>query len=112
MIRRCAECGEEFISHHNSKCCSNECRSIYKKRVDKIYKQKYKKPNIQRPPATKMCKQNDCLYHSIEGDENGCDFCYLTGETRGCSILECTRYITSTVQERRRFRNSKLKESV
>lgn len=53
----------------------------------------------------RTCKRTDCLYYSPKVDYNGCDYCFLTGNLRGCQRgEECTKYRYATEQQRLQYR--------
>ena len=100
--KQCKLCGKEFIaSNKNQMYCSVSCKS--KNAVLKNNGVKKKKGMQQQ-----HCKKHNCLYSPSNWDENGCDYCYLTGEARGCDIKNCTRYVKATQKERDRLRHKVL----
>ena len=42
--------------------------------------------------ARKRKKCRTCCYRGESG-KNGCDYIWITGEMRGCSVEECSRYV-------------------
>lgn len=97
--RQCKSCGKEFFtSNKNKMYCSTECKN--KNAMLKNNGVKKKKGMQQQ-----HCKKHNCLYSPPNWDENGCDYCYLTGEARGCDIKNCTRYVKATQKERDILRN-------
>lgn len=114
MIKICKYCGKQFeaISHRQQMAkmyCCLQCRtkSAYEKRVAK------KQALAKAPKKRKFCNRKNCLYYPPEyaQNQNHCDFCYLTGQPRGCkSGTECTKYKKSTTAEKSAFRNKILTE--
>ncbi len=53
-VRKCAICGQEFMSYNGNLCCSDECRLERKREQDRKsnYKRYHKLSNI---PETKIC---------------------------------------------------------
>lgn len=41
----------------------------------------------------KQCERKSCLYHPPDCEANGCDYCLLTGQPRGCpASTVCDKY--------------------
>ena len=108
MIKKCDWCGKQFQSSSRKKYCCEECLRLGKNEYARLRSEhkKIKDSYLQSYYTTnKLCKRYDCLYHAPYGSQNACDFCYLTGRLRNCGRGDnCTRYITSTPEEKQQFR--------
>lgn len=50
------------------------------------------------------CKQFDCLFHPAANAKNGCDYCIITGELRGCPAgKNCKRYLKVSEKAKRKL---------
>lgn len=54
----------------------------------------------------KSCR--GCFYRQKTGSITTCDYCYITGESRGCSVEECTHYMLAP--KGKAFRKEKLEK--
>lgn len=98
--KECPICKKKFMTYSTRKiCCSKQCNKEYVKIRQK------NRPDKKRFASIQHCKKRDCLYSPPDCDINGCDYCYLTGNVRGCDAENCTRYVKSTQKERDKFRN-------
>ena len=99
IVKQCKMCGRVFTTSRDSQLyCNAFCKQEYAKRYHRENKPK-------AGQSTQHCKKHDCLYSPPERIFNGCDYCYLTGEKRGCDIKNCTRYVKATQKERDKLRH-------
>ena len=49
------------------------------------------------------CQRKDCIYRAKQ--LGSCDYILLTGHRRGCSVEECTKYITQKQTKPKKYRN-------
>lgn len=57
----------------------------------------------------KKCSRLSCLYHAPEQDIMGCDYCYLTGQPRGCRTgSECTKYTRVSYKTKAEYRRKQI----
>ena len=58
----------------------------------------------------KKCSRLSCLYHAPEQDIMGCDYCYLTGQPRGCRTgSECTKYTRVSYKTKTEYRSKQIR---
>ena len=100
-IRVCPVCNKEFSSKSSlTKYCSKDCAKKAKNQNSKLINKKRRQAEEVRF-YKKKCGRTSCLYHPRIEANNGCDYCYLTGNKRGCPTgKECTRYEKVTKSER------------
>lgn len=57
----------------------------------------------------KKCSRLSCLYHAPKQDIMGCDYCYLTGQPRGCPTgTACDKYKRVSSKRKQSIRNTLL----
>lgn len=57
----------------------------------------------------KQCKRNGCLYHTSPNQLNGCDYCLLTGQPRGCPAgTACDKYKRASYKAKLAFQKTLL----
>ncbi len=50
------------------------------------------------------CRRYDCLFHPPTQAKNGCDYCVITGNMRGCDPgKECNKYLKASTSAKSRL---------
>lgn len=100
-IRVCSVCNKQFSPKSSlTKYCSKDCANKAKKQKAKLINKK-RRQTAEVKFHKKTCGRTSCLYHPRIEADNGCDYCYLTGNKRGCPAgKECTRYEKVTKSEK------------
>lgn len=58
----------------------------------------------------KKCSRLSCLYHAPKQDIMCCDYCYLTGQPRGCRTgSECTKYTRVSYKTKTEYRSKQIR---
>lgn len=51
------------------------------------------------------CRRTDCMYHAPPSSNNGCDYCWIKDELRGCPLGDkCTKYVFATKEKQDKAR--------
>lgn len=97
----CKFCGAAFLQRNRKQVtCSLPCRRKLEYKLDrelpksevKTLPPSNKKSKPKKPPIETMeaCRYEDCRYRGKIGPYECCDYCFITGDPRGCKISECT----------------------
>lgn len=60
--------------------------------------------NTESIETISKCKHKDCYYRGYITGGMTCDYCFITGHSRGCKISECNKYIANAGVLRKRNR--------